>query len=192
MAPMIEQFIQTWGYAAVFAGTFLEGETVLVAAGFAAHRGMLDLSAVIATAAFGSFLGDQFFYFLGRRHGNRVARRFPAFRRRAARARVLLRRYHLPFILSVRFLYGLRIAGPIAIGMARVPWPRFLALNALGALLWAMLIGGAGYFFGAALEIALADLRNHESWILVAILIVGVCAALAVKICRKPSLPRRD
>lgn len=43
---MIEQIVQTWGYAAVFAGTFLEGETVLVAAGFAAHRSMLDIAMV--------------------------------------------------------------------------------------------------------------------------------------------------
>lgn len=188
---MIEQFVQTWGYAAVLAGTLLEGETVLVAAGFAAHRGMLDPFAVIAVASIGGFLGDQFFYFLGRRHRNRIVRRFPVFRRRAARARVLLRRHHVPFILAVRFLYGLRIAGPIAIGMARVPRFRFLALNALGAVIWAILIGGSGYFFGAALEVALADLRNHESQILVAILAVGVCAALAAGIRRRSSLRQR-
>lgn len=177
---MIEQFVQTWGYAAVFAGTFLEGESVLIAAGFAAHRGMLDLAIVVAVAACGSFLGDQFFYFLGRRHGVRLTRRFPGFRRRAARVRVLLRRHQLPFILSVRFLYGLRVAGPIAIGMARIPWPRFLALNALGAIVWAILVGGAGYFFGAALEVMLADLRRHEGWILGAILAVGAGVALAI------------
>ena len=175
---MIEQFVQTWGYAAVFAGTFLEGESVLIAAGFAAHRGMLDLEIVFAVAAFGSFLGDQFCYLLGRRHGGRIMRRFPGFRRRAARVRVLLRRHQLPFILSVRFLYGLRVAGPIAIGMARIPWVRFLALNALGAVVWAILIGGAGYFFGAVLEVMLADLRRHEGWMLVAILGIGVCTAV--------------
>lgn len=181
---MIEQIIQRWGYAAVFAGTFLEGETVLVAAGFAAHRGMLDFATIVAVAACGSFLGDQFFYFLGRRHGGRIMRRFPGFRRRAARVRALLRRYHLPFILSVRFLYGLRIAGPVAIGMARVPWLRFLALNALGAILWAILIGSAGYFFGAALETMFADLRRHETWILIALLATGSVAALAVLVRR--------
>jgi membrane protein DedA with SNARE-associated domain len=102
---------------------------------------------------------------------------------------MLLRRHHLPFILSVRFLYGLRIAGPIAIGMARVPWLRFLALNAIGAAIWAIVIGGAGYFFGAALESALTDLRSHERWILAAILVVGLCIALAARICRRSSLP---
>lgn len=182
---MIEQLVQNWGYAAVFAGTFVEGETVLVAAGFAAHRGMLDLATVIAVAACGSFLGDQFFYYLGRRHGARVMRRFPRFRRRAARVRVLLRRYHVPLILSVRFLYGLRIAGPFAIGVARVPWARFLALNAIGALLWALLISGAGYFLGATLEILLADLRRHEAWILVALLGAGVLVALTFSLRRR-------
>ena len=36
--------IASYGYYALFVGTFLEGETVLIAAGFAAHRGILDLS----------------------------------------------------------------------------------------------------------------------------------------------------
>lgn len=78
---MIERLVLAWGYAAVFAGTFLEGESVLVAAGFAAHRGMLDLAIVVVVAACGSFLGDQFFYSLGRRHGGRIMRRFPGRRK---------------------------------------------------------------------------------------------------------------
>lgn len=36
--------IASYGCYALFVGTFLEGETVLIAAGFAAHRGILDLS----------------------------------------------------------------------------------------------------------------------------------------------------
>ena len=36
--------IASYGYCALFIGTFLEGETVLITAGFAAHRGIFDLS----------------------------------------------------------------------------------------------------------------------------------------------------
>jgi membrane protein DedA with SNARE-associated domain len=42
--------ISAYGYYAVEAGTFFEGETVLVLAGFAAHRGYLELPLVIACA----------------------------------------------------------------------------------------------------------------------------------------------
>lgn len=49
-------------------------------------------------------------------------------------------------------MYGFRILGPIAIGASSVPPWRFLAFNALGAALWALLIAGAGYAFGYALR----------------------------------------
>ena len=38
---MISAFVATYGYVAVFAGTLLEGETILLSAGFAANRGLL-------------------------------------------------------------------------------------------------------------------------------------------------------
>ena len=42
--------IADYGYWAVFIGCFLEGETVLLLAGFAAHRGMLQFEQVAAVA----------------------------------------------------------------------------------------------------------------------------------------------
>ena len=47
----MEQFVATYGYAAIALGTFFEGETILVIGGFLAHRGYLGLPGVIAGAA---------------------------------------------------------------------------------------------------------------------------------------------
>src|SRR5258706_12995342 len=69
--------IDSYGYATVLAGAFLEGETILALAGLAAYRGYLDIGVVIALAMTAGFLGDQFYFFLGRRHGARILARFP-------------------------------------------------------------------------------------------------------------------
>ena len=50
---------------AVILGTFLEGETILVLAGLAAHQGYLSLSGIILAAFAGSLCGDQLFFFWG-------------------------------------------------------------------------------------------------------------------------------
>jgi membrane protein DedA with SNARE-associated domain len=163
-----------YGYAAVLLGTFLEGETILVMAGFAAHRGYLDLYWVIGVATFGSFLGDQLYFYLGARYGWRILNRYPRFKPRALRVQALLDRYHLPLILGIRFLYGLRIVGPFAIGMSSVSRIRFFILNLLGAIAWAALIGGAGYLFGYALELLLSDIQRYEEWLLALIVIASV------------------
>jgi len=167
--------IQSYGYLALAVGTLLEGEAILIAAGFAAHRGYLDIVAVIAIAAVCGFLGDQFFFWLGRRHGATVLARWPAVAHQSKRVHRLIERYHAPVIIGVRFAYGLRIAGPILIGMSPISGLRFALLNALGAILWAFLIAGVGWVFGQAAEIALGKLEHMEGWIL-----LGLFAAAAI------------
>ena len=170
----IVALIQDYGYPVVALGTFLEGEAVLLAAGFSAHRGYLSLPIVIAIATLASFCGDQLYFFLGRRYGTAIMARFPAMQASADRMQALVVRYKTPIVLAIRFLYGLRIAGPLAIGMSNaVHWRTFVALNLVGALVWACLVAGIGYLFGNAIEMILKDLRNYE-------LAVGVALVAAV------------
>lgn len=171
---MIAGFIASYGYLAVLLGTLLEGETVLLAAGFAVHRGMLDGRLVFVIAVLGATLGDQLAFLLGRWKGEALIARFPALAHHAGRVNALLERYHAPFILVVRFLYGLRIAGPLAMGNSHLPLARFALFNLLGAILWAALVLGAGYAFGLAIEAFLADLKHLEGFILLAILAAGL------------------
>jgi membrane protein DedA with SNARE-associated domain len=167
----LAQLVQEWGYPVVFVGTLLEGETVLLLAGFAAHSGYLELDWVIATAAAGGLLGEQIWFLVGRRHGEQLLARFPRLRPKAERMRALLARYNLPVILSLRFLYGLRTVGPIAIGMSPVPWTRFAALDFVAALVWATAVACVGYVFGSGLEMWLGGLKRIEH--LLALLLVA-------------------
>ena len=169
----IAHWVQSYGYVAVAVGTFLEGESVLLIAGAAAAHGQLSMPIVIALATLASFLGDQLYFLVGRRYGATLLARYPSLQPRAARVTGLLDRHHLPLILSIRFLYGLRIVGPMAIGMSRVSWSRFVLLNGLAAVLWALLIAGAGYGTGQALVYLLQTVDADELWGLL-LLLVGV------------------
>lgn len=170
---MISSLIASYGYWAVLVGTLMEGETVLLAAGFAAHRGLLDWRTVLAVAVVGATVGDQAAFLAGRWKGPALIARFPALARNAPRVKALMARYHAPFILALRFLYGLRIAGPVMLGAGECPVLRFALLNFLGALIWAPLIMGAGYAFGATIETMLHDLKRIEEIVVVGILAVG-------------------
>ena len=165
----LSSLIAEYGYWAVFVGCLIEGETVLLLAGFAAHRGLLRFEHVAAVAFVASTLGDQVFFWIGRRHGDGLFQRYPRLAPLLARVRGLLARHHSALILGVRFLYGLRIAGPIAIGALQVPPLRFAWLNALGAAIWALLITALGYQFGNALQWLFDDLRRVEEWVLAAL-----------------------
>ena len=166
--------IDTYGYWAVALGAFLEGETVLALAGLAAYRGYLDFYTVVVVAMLCGFAGDQFYFFLGRRRGGAILARFPNARERAHRFDDLLRRWHAPLIVMIRFMYGFRIIGPILLGMGRVPAWKFMLYNFIGAAIWAPLIAGIGYLFGEVVESVLHDVKKIELWLFGAIIVIGV------------------
>lgn len=170
---MITAFIASYGYLAIFIGTLLEGETVLIAAGFAAHRGLLSWPIVVLVAIAGATLGDQLTFLLGRWKGEALIACFPALAQRKPQIHALLERYDLLFILIVRFLYGLRIAGPVILGSSQVRLLRFAVFNVIGAALWAILISGAGYAFGLAISPLIADIKQIEEIVLIVILALG-------------------
>jgi membrane protein DedA with SNARE-associated domain len=125
---------------------------VVLVGGLAAQHGYLWFPLVIAVAWVGAFVGDQVFFFIGRRYGNRLLARFPRLARRAPRVHALLQRWDILAVLLVRFLYGLRTVGPIVIGASGIPAWRLALLNVNSALTWACLVASIGYFAGQALE----------------------------------------
>ena len=170
----LESLVDAYGYLAVLVGTFLEGETILVLGGFAAHRGYMALPWVILAAFIGSLCGDQLFFFLGRWHSQAILSKRPTWKVRVDKAQKLLERFRTPLILAFRFLYGLRTVAPFVIGMSSVPTAKFIFLNAAGALVWAAAVGTGGYLFGSALEILIGNIKHYEIQILGAIAAIGV------------------
>ena len=161
-------------YAIVFIWTFLEGETVVLFAGFAAAQGLVDPILLFTAAWLGSFSGDQCYFWLGRRFGARLLDRFPRWRHGVEAALHWLERYDAGFILSFRFIYGVRNFSSFAMGLSAVRWNRFLRLNFLAAGLWAISFVAVGYFLGHAFRAVLGDLARSFSFVM-----LGVFVAVA-------------
>jgi len=178
--------IDTYGYAAVLVGAFLEGETILALAGLAAYRQYLDFRVVVAIALVAGFAGDQVYFWLGRRKGQQILRRFPNAQQRADRFDALLARWHAPLIVAIRFMYGFRIVGPVLLGMGRVPAWKFVVFNFIGAAIWAPLIAGLGYLFGNVIEALLDDLRDVELLAFGALVLIGLASFIVHHIRTRP------
>ncbi|MFH1110903.1 MAG: DedA family protein [Planctomycetota bacterium] len=169
----IEALLQAYGYYALFIGTFLEGETILVLAGFLAHQGYLELRWVILLAFLGSLSGDTLVFHLGRWKGRAFLARHPRWDKRAVRVHRALERYQAYVVLSFRFFYGLRNITPFVIGSSGFSPMRFLLLNATGALIWAVVVGSGGYIFGEAIRLFLADVKKYERLLLLVVALGG-------------------
>lgn len=171
---MLEQLLQDFGYLALLVGTFFEGETILVLAGFLAFRQYLDIELVILTAFCGSYAGDQLWYFLGRRHGRRILGRRPRWQAMSEKALRYFQKHPDLWVLGFRFVYGLRTVMPVAIGLSGYPPLRYLGLNGIGAAIWAVALGLAAFHFGAVIEIILGNVKRYELYVLGALLLIGL------------------
>ena len=155
------EFIEKYGYLAVFLGSLIEGESVILTAGVLAQKGYLSLWGVMLVAFMGTLLADQLLFHLGRAHGNRLLARWPSLEAKASRALSLLGRYNTLYILSFRFIYGIRVISPVIIGMSGVTFKRFSILNVIAAFIWSVLSCLAGYALGKGGATLLDCLKSY-------------------------------
>ncbi|HMK60843.1 MAG TPA: DedA family protein [Dissulfurispiraceae bacterium] len=171
----LASLIKAYGYWALLVGTFLEGETILMLGGLSAQLGYLDLSVVMVVAFIGSFSGDQLYFIAGRLKGAELLSKHPKWHSKVSRVHHYLEKYHDLIMLSFRFVYGIRIMTPFVLAMnPRVKTWRFVVLNAIGALIWSIVVAGGGFLFGHALEIVLNDIKHYEQAVMIAIASIGI------------------
>ena len=151
-AEVMEAFLQQYGSLGVFLGAAFEGQTAVVVGGVLARQHLIPAWLVLLSATSGSAIVDHLLFAAGRYYrSHRLvvrAQEKPAF----ARALGFITRFPVSYILAFRFILGLRLASPIAIGVSRVPAWQFAMLNAAGALVWSFAFTAVGFLFGEALE----------------------------------------
>ncbi len=146
------EIVKEWGYLAVLLGSMVEGESVILTACVMAYMGYLSIAKIVAIAFMGTLIADQGLYYVGRIYGHRIIERFPKLKAPSEKAFQLLHKWDIWFILSFRFIYGIRIVSPIVIGMSGVTPRRFIPLNFMAALVWTSISCTGGYLLGGVIE----------------------------------------
>lgn len=158
----LASLLDHYGYAAVGALIFVEdfgvpapGEAILIAASIYAGAGRLNIVVLGVVAVVAAIAGDNVGYLIGRTGGRAVVRRWGRFvlltPERVQRAERFFVRHGGKVVTVARFVEGLRQTNGIIAGTIGMSWPRFLAFNALGAVLWVGLWAGLGYTVGTHL-----------------------------------------
>jgi membrane protein DedA with SNARE-associated domain len=161
-AAALDHLLQTFGYWAVLVFVLVEsigvpfpGETMLIAASvYAGSTHRLDIALVIAAAATGAILGDNFGYAIGREGGYRVLRRYGRYVRLDDRklkvGQYLFLKHGGKVVFFGRFVSILRTYAAFLAGVDRMPWRRFVLYNASGGIVWASIYGVGAYAIGKA------------------------------------------
>ena len=198
LAPILASY----GYLAVFGFLFIEsfgapvpGQTMLMAAGVFAGAGRLNVAGVAILGFVAAVAGDNVGYLIGHFGGRRLVLRFGRYvfvtEKRLNKAEDFFRRHGGKIVGVARFVDGLRQLNGVVAGIAGMPWRRFLAFNALGAVAWVTVWTSVGYFAGGHLTAIYQGFHRYQTVVLAAVGAV-ILAALARWLWRKRHhTPRR-
>jgi membrane protein DedA with SNARE-associated domain/membrane-associated phospholipid phosphatase len=176
--------IEHYGYLVVFFGVLLEstgvplpGETILLAAGFLAQRGHIDVGDAIVFGILGAVVGDQIGYWAGREGGRPFVLRWGRYvfisPERLERAEAFFARHGGKAVFLARFFSGLRVFGALVAGISRMHWRTFFLYNTLGGAVWATAVVLVGYFLASSLGLV-------ERWLGWASLLLALLFAVAL------------
>lgn len=185
--------VDALGYPAAGLGILIEsagvpfpGEALLLAAAAWAAVRHHSLILVILFGFVGAVAGANVGYYLGYRGGRPFVERFGSiFRIRPehiARSEMFFARHGDKAVLLARFVLGLRTWGSMLAGMARMPFLRFQVFSALGALVWATVVGAAGYVLGNNLSLISAVIRDIGIGGMVLVVFIAVVALVAQRL----------
>jgi membrane protein DedA with SNARE-associated domain len=176
------------GYLAVFGFLFIEsfgapvpGQTMLMAAGVFAGAGKLNVAGVAIVGFLAAVTGDNIGYLIGHLAGRGVVLRFGRYifvtEGRLKKAENFFGRHGGKIVAVARFIEGLRQLNGIVAGIVGMPWRRFLACNALGAMAWVGVWTSVGYLAGGHLTVIHQQFHRYQALVL---LVAGAIVLAAV------------
>jgi membrane-associated protein len=161
---------------ALFVGFVLPGETAAVLGGVAASRGNASLPVMLAVVVGAAIIGDTVGYEVGRHLGTRILRS-RVFNNRGERldaAREQLARRGGTAVFLGRFVAFFRATMPALAGTAGMPYPKFLAFNAAGGLVWGSAVVLLGHLAGNSYAMLEKTFGRATALIVLAIVVIAV------------------
>jgi len=158
----LAQLIADYGIYAVFALCTVEGDITLLLSGAMAHSeffGKYSFLKVFLAGTLGGMVGDSFGYWVGRLFHEK-AKDYRMYQMTQPRIERLIAKFGGFAIIISKYIYGIRSGMCLFYGIARMPFHRFLLLDAISCSTWVLILAGLGYFFSGAITSILGDFQK--------------------------------
>lgn len=154
--------------------TFLEGESVLIASGFLAYSGYLDVYAVVLISAIASYIGHGAFFLIALYRRETFLKYIQkVIKVNLLKLESLMERYGIASIFISQWLYGFRLLSAAVLGLSRMGKKKYFTFLLISCLIWAVVCTYVGYFFGATINKILGNIKKYELPIAAGVLAVG-------------------
>lgn len=162
---------------------FLPGDSVLFATGALASIGSLEIFPLFIIFYLAAVIGDTANYHIGQKIGTKILEKEDVKfinKEYLNRAHDFYKKHGSMTIVLGRFIPIIRTFVPFVAGIGEMSYSKFIIYNMLGGFFWVTLFLGGGYFFGN-----LPFIKEHFSFVLIAIIIISVIPGIAAFIKNK-------
>ncbi len=163
--------LETYGYIGLFLYSLGGGFIALLGAGVLSYMGKMDLATSMAIAFVANAIGDILLVYLARYQKSMMMEGVSKHRRKLALAHIYMKKYGSWIILIQKFIYGIKTLIPIAIGLTKYDFKKFIVLNIGSSAIWVFIVGFGSYYSGSIL-VKLAESIGNKPWIAPIILVV--------------------
>ncbi len=158
----LSQIIEQYGIYAVYALCTVEGDMTLLISGVMSHGGFFGkwgFLKVFLAGTLGGMTGDLFAYSVGRFFRERV-KGYRFYQMAQPRIEKLINKFGGFSIIISKYIYGIRAGMCLFNGIGRMPFWRFLMMDAISCSIWVLLLSGAGYLFSGTITSILGDFQR--------------------------------
>jgi len=158
----INEILETFGIFAVFALCTVEGDITLLLSGVMAHSnffGPYSFWKVVLAGTLGGIVGDNVGYWIGRLFRTTI-KDYGFYKVARPRIERLIDKFGGFAIIISKYIYGIRAAMCLFYGIGKMPYVRFLFLDAVSCAIWALMLAGVGYFFSGAITSIIGDFKQ--------------------------------
>ena len=158
----LSQIIEQYGIYAVFALCTVEGDITLLISGAMAHSeffGKYSFIKLFLAGTLGGMVGDSFGFLIGRLFHEK-AKDYRFYQMAQPRIERLIDKFGGFAIVISKYIYGIRAAMCVFYGIGKMPFLRFIVLDAISCSIWVLLLSGTGYFFSGAITSIVGDFKQ--------------------------------
>lgn len=190
LRPLFDALV-AHAYVVVFIGALIDatglpfpGRLLLIGAGAYAAAGNANVAVFVVLGALGAMVTDQVWFWTATQGGVWLLAVYRRLTRRPAGGIDGVARYGPLSVVLGRFFTVVRLVAWPVLVRGGLTWPRFVALDALGALVWSTIWVGLGWIVGEQWQDAA---QSVNGWLVVAgaILALAFAGPLALRVWRR-------
>lgn len=142
-------------YLILFGTLLIGGETFMIPAIYTSLIGHLSIVAVVIIALLATLISDSIWYLIGTKIPLKKLHALPYIQKQTNtidNAKQFFDRYGIRWLFFSKFVYGTRTATQILMGLQKIAYHRYIAINTLGVIVWIGVVYGIGWFTRESLE----------------------------------------